>query len=299
MITVSRDQALVRWDTLPEGILDVLVSDATFGYIEDICEAEHIPYEKVDTVVRLVGYVLFGFLSPEGLAKELSVALQIDIRIATEIADAVNNKIFKSLRGEIDKIYQPPHLTSIPTPMGPGPKILEEIRAVTPVGATPPPASTPPPSALPRPSGLPEIGWSRQVVAPSGPSTSFVSPGSRTGDMPPPANIPRPPIVGSLQKTEMGKIPMPTPPPSQPSSLSRSASVEQGALAPVFIRTDAAVSPLAKPPDLGPKSNENQFASLTAPPRPTARPAVIEFGVPPKPPMPGPKPQLPPKPPGM
>jgi hypothetical protein len=238
--------------------------------------------------------VLFGFLHPEDLAAELRDALSVDIRITTAIANAINQRIFAPIRTQIDAVYKPVGSGSSLMSSGVGPKILEEIRAVTPVGARPMPGSA-----------FPQVGWSGMPTSggprpTSGPSTPTQTP-TLMGNVA--VLPPKPPTFSNLQKTELGKIVLPPRPEAARDGRAVSAGTGGGAPAPmpVFMGTDTATRPLAKAPDFGMKSID-RIASLTSMPPAPPKPAVIEFGIP-KPPVkspvvPPPTPQLPPRPPG-
>ena len=291
---------------MPDDIREALVSEETSDFLWKTCEVEHIPDAKIYTVARLAGYVLFGFLHPEDLAAELRDALTIDIRIASAIANAINQRIFAPLRPQIDAVYKPIVAGTSSVASGLGPKILEEIRPIMPVGARPmsglafarvgeigtvPPRPTQPVSSLERaPQNFGAgVNQASRTVA-----------GMGMGSVPLP---PKPSVFSNLQKTESGKIPLPPKPPQPESRIeNRESSGGMGirtapsrpldggipssvpAPMPVFIQSDAATRPLANVPDFKLKSTD-QFAALTSAPPAPAKPAIIEFGIP-KPPKP-------------
>ena len=153
MLVVSKQQALDRWDSLPENLREELVSDANSVFIWQICETEHIADKKIYTISRIVGWVFMGFLHPEDMANEVRDALGIDIRVATSIASAINQRLFAPIRADIDKIYDPNTGGILPT------KILEEVR---PPMAESIPKSAPAPlpiisSAVPAPVMVPPV----------------------------------------------------------------------------------------------------------------------------------------------
>ena len=141
MIDITKDQATHRWDDLPLTLREALCSDINSDFLWKTCQTEFVPEEKIYSIARIFGYVLMGFLHPEDMAVEIRDSIGIDIRVATSIANALNQRIIAPLRQEIDKAYNPstPAVT---------PKSLEEIR--------PPMAEMmPAPVAASRPSVLP------------------------------------------------------------------------------------------------------------------------------------------------
>ena len=99
---------------------EAMYSEVNSNFIWKTCQTEFIADEKIYSVARIVGYVLMGFLHPEDMANEMRDALGIDIRIATTIVDAINQRIFGPLRADIDKVYNPASGLVAP-------KIIEEI----------------------------------------------------------------------------------------------------------------------------------------------------------------------------
>jgi hypothetical protein len=157
MLAISKQQALDRWDVLPENLREELVSDVNSNFIWQTCGAEHIPDEKIYTVSKIVGWVLMGFLHPEDMANEMRDALGIDIRIATSIAGTINQRVFAPIRTDIDKVYNP---SAGETSM---PKIVEEIH--------PPMAELMPTSV---PAVLPIV--SIPVAIPTAPKQEMIKP---------------------------------------------------------------------------------------------------------------------------
>jgi hypothetical protein len=134
MFIVSKQQALDRWDLLSEDLREGLVSSANSDFLWKTCEAEHIPEEKIYTVSKIAGAVLMGFLHPGDVAGEIRDEIGIDIRIATPIAEAIDQRIFVPLRAEIDAVYNPITKTSIVNP-----KIVEEVKVPVLVTSAPAP----------------------------------------------------------------------------------------------------------------------------------------------------------------
>lgn len=107
MTTVTQQQALKRWDTISDTLREALVSEQNVAILNKIAETEHISEEKVLIISQVAGYVLMGFLHPEDVAQELKERMQIDGRVAQNIAQTLNTKVFTPLRSEIDKVYLP------------------------------------------------------------------------------------------------------------------------------------------------------------------------------------------------
>jgi hypothetical protein len=105
MLLIQKQQALERWDILPDEIREVLVSENSTEIIERITKEEHIAEEKISKISRISGYVFMGFLHPEETVRELQEALQIDIKIAENISKALNTRLFAPYKNQLEKIY--------------------------------------------------------------------------------------------------------------------------------------------------------------------------------------------------
>jgi len=141
MNTLSYRQLTNRWDELSSPLREALYSEASSDFLWKTCEAEHIPDNKIHDIARIIGYVLMGFLHPEDMTTEIRDSVGIDLRIATSIAGAVNQRIFVPLRPEIDRAYS---LATSAT--NAAPTIIEEIRPVAKAQAS---VSAPLPAKLP------------------------------------------------------------------------------------------------------------------------------------------------------
>lgn len=107
MIQIPHQQILDRYDTLPESLKDAGFSPYNTSLIQKIGEQNHLSEEKISTISLLVGYILFGFVHPEDLAKEIKIELNIAPEIANSIADEIDRKIFMPIRSDLEKVYQP------------------------------------------------------------------------------------------------------------------------------------------------------------------------------------------------
>ncbi len=108
MIKITHQQILNRYDTIPERLKEAGFSPFNTKIIQQIGEEQHFTDDKVSEISKLVGYILFGFIHPEDLAKEIKIELDIAPEIANAVAQEVDQKIFASIREELEKVYQPP-----------------------------------------------------------------------------------------------------------------------------------------------------------------------------------------------
>lgn len=166
MLTVPKNEALKRWDTLPDNIRETLVSEHSVEILDRIAKDEHIPEEKIPLISQVAGYVLMGFLHPEEVAAELKERLGVDGRIAESISKSLDSRIFSPLKSQIEKLYAPAFESAKPMP--PRPVIIAEDASLAqkktvaekPMAPQwkPPVAPQPsPPGGVPKPKMMDEI----------------------------------------------------------------------------------------------------------------------------------------------
>ena len=98
MLKISKQQALNRWDILPDNLKEALFSESNADILWLICEAQHIPEQKIYTIATIAGDVILGFLHSEDLAKEIRTTLNLNPEIANSIANEIDRKIFVPIR---------------------------------------------------------------------------------------------------------------------------------------------------------------------------------------------------------
>jgi hypothetical protein len=108
MLKISKQQALNRWDTLPNNLKEALFSEYNTETLWRICENQHLSDDKIEIVATLAGDVILGFLHPEDLAQEIRKDVNIVPEIAGAIASEINRKIFAPIRADLEKVYAPP-----------------------------------------------------------------------------------------------------------------------------------------------------------------------------------------------
>jgi len=170
--------------------------------LEKIYAEEHIPAEAQRQFDLATRYVLFGFLSGDGMMDELRARLpQLDKRIVAAVADKIQSKVLNDYLPETEKIYAPPgepvRVEEIkkpegaapsppatvktggagPAPMpfagGPPPKPFSDIALTKPeVPAAPPKPAVPPPPGAPVPAA-PTFMQPKVNVQPLSPQKDF------------------------------------------------------------------------------------------------------------------------------
>ncbi|GEM_PF-2333336 len=100
-------EAQKRFDALPENLKKEMLADKNVKTVISICQDYSIPEEKVKHVALLVGEVFLGYIKPEEVAHELTTYFDIDLQKSNFIEIELKQKIFNSLKTELDKIYNP------------------------------------------------------------------------------------------------------------------------------------------------------------------------------------------------
>ncbi len=177
MTSISPQQARARFKIVPSALQDIIFSLQTSEIIRRIAEQNHLPQEKIGGIAEAVGFVLLGFLHPEEAAREIQERAGIDMQVAKAIADAIDSRLFRPIRGELDRLYAPaPHEGEAPTMIhevkkpDSGERVVRldslrlEGKEGVPSGA---PTPTPPaPTVSSGPSALMETPLKPQTMAP-------------------------------------------------------------------------------------------------------------------------------------
>ena len=107
MHKITRQQALERWEALPDSLKEAIFSESNTSIVWQIGVFNHLPEEKISTMAMIVGDVILGFIHSVDLAKEISESLNINIEIANSIAREIDRKIFLPVKPDLEKNYSP------------------------------------------------------------------------------------------------------------------------------------------------------------------------------------------------
>ncbi|MBI2623295.1 MAG: hypothetical protein HYW65_01845 [Candidatus Liptonbacteria bacterium] len=127
---IPEEKIFQRWDMLPEGLREALVSEKYGDILWKTCAAEHLSEEKTGEVARIASWVFLGFLHPEDIAREVQLSTGIHAEVANAIAAALHAKIFAPLRETLESSYAPPGTTPRYGEAPAGPVMLEDIRSM-------------------------------------------------------------------------------------------------------------------------------------------------------------------------
>ena len=107
MLKPTRKQLNERWDILPQILKDALFSEEKADRLWKVCENEHIPQEKINIIAILTGDVILGFLRFDDLDEAIRDDVGLDYKLAQQLAETINKKIFFNIKDEINKNYSP------------------------------------------------------------------------------------------------------------------------------------------------------------------------------------------------
>ncbi len=120
---ITIEQAQKRLSSLPPEIREVLFSFDTALLIKESCSQNGLTDKIMGDVAVVSGWVILGLIRISDLAQELQLNAGLDEKTSKNVAAALENKIFNSIRADLEKIYAPPDSTPVK---------MEEIRPGTP-----------------------------------------------------------------------------------------------------------------------------------------------------------------------
>lgn len=92
---------------MPEILREVLYSPAYGETILQIAKDHHLDEVKTEAVMRLSGFVIYGFIHPEELDDKIVEEIGVDKTTAREVAEEIDKKVFEEFRKELAGMYSP------------------------------------------------------------------------------------------------------------------------------------------------------------------------------------------------
>ena len=105
MYSPDKKQVIERWNAMPDILRDAINSSIFMDDLDAIEQNYHLSDSKVIQLSRLIRGVFYGLIHTEDLYKEIRDALGIDPRLALEIYHEIDNKVFQSVKKEIEDNY--------------------------------------------------------------------------------------------------------------------------------------------------------------------------------------------------
>lgn len=105
MIQLPQEQAIERFDTLPERLREAITSNEGLEMLLKIGEVHHLSEERIEKIIEIITYVMLGATHLEDLSKEIAAETNVDRRLANELAREIQVKVLAPLIPEIQKLY--------------------------------------------------------------------------------------------------------------------------------------------------------------------------------------------------
>jgi hypothetical protein len=107
MFNISKQQALQRWEVLPDSLREALFSEYNADALWKICQDQHLPEDRIKKVALLLGDVILGFEHFDDLAKDIVLETGINQQIANSIVQEIDRKILPPIKVDVKKNYKP------------------------------------------------------------------------------------------------------------------------------------------------------------------------------------------------
>lgn len=110
MTVITQENALNRFDTLPDNLKEALFASENFDAVEEVAKSLGINQKKTEDLETFMGDVLMGFIYPDkvNISQEIAERLAFDQGIAEKIAASLYEKIFAPLEEDLKHVYAPP-----------------------------------------------------------------------------------------------------------------------------------------------------------------------------------------------
>lgn len=105
MVSIPREKILERWNDLSDLLREAIYSPFYNEEIENVAEEFHLSDRKEQDLAYLCLLVFSGFVHLQDFYKEIRERLGVDNRIALDIYQRLDQKIFSPLKREIEANY--------------------------------------------------------------------------------------------------------------------------------------------------------------------------------------------------
>jgi len=144
----TKEEINQKIDILPETLREILYSPELLEKVEAITTAHHLNEEKMRLVAGVLLRLITGYIYPEDLAKELTSRLQVDKRVAEDVAKEIRIKILYPIAEDLRTTHGF-HIEGAPAPAQP--TVSQVVQQVAPSPSAPPDeelAAAPPTAVL-------------------------------------------------------------------------------------------------------------------------------------------------------
>lgn len=114
MNNIAPEKIQQRLNELPATVRAILFAPETARSIEVIGRQFKLMVDEVGELADEVGLVIMGFVSLKVFIANIAARLQIDLKLAEQIATAINAQIFSKIREELQKLNNEPAEAPLP-----------------------------------------------------------------------------------------------------------------------------------------------------------------------------------------
>lgn len=105
MTQLKTEQLIEIYKKLPQDLVDAMFEVDTSNLIRDIGEKHKLNVDKMGELADETGLVMIGITHPNKFISNLTQRLEVDKQKAREIAEDINNNVFKKIRESLKKIH--------------------------------------------------------------------------------------------------------------------------------------------------------------------------------------------------
>jgi hypothetical protein len=105
MYVVSPQQVLQRWDEISQVLRDAVCDPVDIDALDALAQSMHLNEDRRRMLGRLVRGTLLGFMHVEDFYKETKDTLSLDARLALELYQEIDKKIFAPVRRDIEENF--------------------------------------------------------------------------------------------------------------------------------------------------------------------------------------------------
>ena len=102
----SREQLWKLYERLPEEIQELIFSEKAAETINDVCQGNKVPENKIPEVAKFTGRVLLGLLPPAEFEDVLAKELKIRPEVAKKVAREIGRFIFFPAKEVLSQLYE-------------------------------------------------------------------------------------------------------------------------------------------------------------------------------------------------
>ncbi|MCK4387103.1 MAG: hypothetical protein KAV41_03430 [Candidatus Pacebacteria bacterium] len=97
-----------KYRAIPDDVREAISSSEVNRKLRDLTDKYKLQFDEAEDLTKEIGFVMLGLKSPDNFVKNIQKATALDSKTSTQIAEDVNNTIFKDIRKSIRQIHSKP-----------------------------------------------------------------------------------------------------------------------------------------------------------------------------------------------